>query len=277
MKSKILALSFSIMAFSCAETQAGVAVPVDFDGIANASAYLYWDELSITGIAITPITLFESQSHARTADFWNIYNQPTWVDDDQDNVHATSAVSVIPVSGYDAAKAVGETTATFVFSDSTAQFMPGSYGEYSAEARARKDQSYKVTSTGIVTFSIPYDIDVTFVDANNDNYAFGWAQAWSRLRVWTWANEIADDETGFWSEVIDSTYKFVEIYGEGSLSSDLSFEYNVTDLNLKGTYLRFEAGADTIVYDVNPVPVPPSVLMLLTGCTSLFFLKRRKG
>jgi hypothetical protein len=153
--------------------------------------------------------------------------------------------------------------------------MTGDYGVYSAEARARKDQSYEVTSIGTVTFRVPYSLRVTFDDLAGDNSEYGWARAWSRLRVWTWLNDDPNNSSGSWSDEI--TYTFDEIIGVGSQDYSLTFDYDVRAINPKGTYLRLEAGADTIVYDVNPVPVPPSVLMLLTGCTSLFFMKRRRS
>jgi hypothetical protein len=277
MKKKILALSVSLLAFSISEAQADNVL----DGIADAYSVLNWAGVSVTGggAAINPpYTTFDSQSHARTADEWNINNQPTWVDNYVLNGHDTYAQSTIPVGLYDAATSMGQTSAWEVFSESTVQFMTGDYGVYSAEARARKDQSYEVTSIGTVTFSVPYSLDVTFYDLAGDNSEYGWARAWSRLRVWTWLNDDPNNSSGSWSDVITGTYTFDEIIGVGSKKDySLTFDYYVGAINPKGTYLRLEAGADTIVYDVNPVPVPPSVLMLLTGCTSLFFMKRRRS
>jgi len=273
MNKKILVFSISLLVFSFLEAHASSAL----DGSVIATSSLDWGGLSVTGGGASinpPYTTFDSQSHARTANFWNINNQPIWKDVYVKDGHDTYAPSKL--NG--AAESEGRTDNGSVYGVSAmskVQFMSGDYGDYSAEARARKDQSYEVTSTGAVTFTVPYSLKVDFDDADGDNAEYGWARAWSRLRVWAWLNDNPADASGSWSDAINGTYTYAEIVGMGSQNSTLTFSYNVGVINPKGTYLRFQAGADTIVYDVN-VPVPPSVLMLLTGCTSLFFMRRRK-
>jgi len=200
-----------------------------------------------------------SYSQAKTADYYNIFAQTALVDEYVDDSPVTSAESIIFAGGYEVARSNGETAAEFITSRSTVQLLPGSYGAYSAEARAQQGVSYEVLTAGDFLFSIPYDLRVTVHDLNGDNTEAADVQAWSWLSLWNGSE---------WS-VIDATLRTAITAGSGSLS----FTYVAE----KGQFLKFEAGADSRVQLLNPVPVPPSVLMLLTGCTSLFFLKRRKS
>jgi len=253
MKNKILALSFSLLAFSSSEALAVTAGP---DGYVNAYADLSWEDLAVTG----GITAYDSYSYssAKTADYYDIALQATKVYQYSPASPVSFAQSIIPVGLLEAAKSVGETTATSIISGSTVQLLQGYYGAYSAEARSQQGLAYQVTSTGTVTFSIPYYLDVLVEDSYGDNTAEANTRAWSWLSLWS-GNK--------WS-VIDSTFSEA-LSGSGFLS--ISYEAAA------GSFLRFEAGADSRAQLLNPVPIPPSVLMLLTGCTSLFFLKRRKS
>jgi len=282
MKNKILAVSFSLLAFSCSEVQ---AVGIGLDGSVDAYSFLDWSALSVTSNA-TLYRLSESKSQARTANVWDIAtetSQPSWVVPHKVLYpdYTTSAVSTITVNGdFEAAKATGKTDSANMSSKSNVQFESGSYGQYSAQAKVLMAQAYEITATGTVTFTIPYKLDVVIIDTDNNNYEYGWAKVAAQIRIWNWANDIAGDASGSWSNVLSGTLQFEEIVSLGDNKSDseyLTTSYTLSTLNSKGTYLRIEAGADTIVYDVNPVPVPPSVLMLLTGCTSLFFMRRRKN
>ncbi|KAF0189131.1 MAG: hypothetical protein FD168_978 [Desulfobulbaceae bacterium] len=255
MKNKILALSFSLLAFSSSEA---LAVEYAQDGLVDAYADLAWDELAVTGVSA--YTWSHSQSMARTADYWDITTQTTWVQQTIFNAAVSIAESSVSVGDYDAAKATGETQAAFISSQSTAQLLSGSYGAYSAEARAMHGQTYSVASAGTVTFSIPYFLDVDVEDSNGDNAEYAYTRAWSWLRLYNSTTTQWDQVAGTYTEVTS---------GSGSL--------NISYTAAAGSYLLFEAGADTRAAILNPVPVPPSVLMLLTGCTSLFFLKRRKS
>lgn len=254
MKSKILALSFSLLAFSSSEALAVISL----DGQVDAYADLAWDELAVAGASEYEFS--HSHSMARTADYWDITLQPNWVQQSKSNTPDTIAESVVFVSEYEAAKATGETQAAFISSQSTVQLSAGSYGAYSAEARAMKGQTY-VASTGLVTFSIPYTLDVFVSDNDEYNAEYSFTRAWSWLRLWAGGD--------VWNEIAGTYTEATSGFGS------LQFSYNAT----AGQYLLFEAGVDTRAALLNPepVPVPPSVLMLLTGCTSLFFMRRRKS
>ncbi|MBV5307550.1 MAG: PEP-CTERM sorting domain-containing protein [Desulfobulbaceae bacterium] len=270
MKNKILALSFALLAFSSSQALAVTfdgEEPVVVDGQVDAYADLDWKNLIVTGA--NAFIFSHSQSMARTADYWNITLQPTWVQQTTYNppilpapapaAPNSVAQSIVLSDGNEAAKATGETEATSIVSRSTVQLLSGSYGAYSAEARAMQGQTYFLASGATATFIIPYELFVNVSDNNRDNAEDSYTRAWSWLRLWTGGSD--------WSQIAD-TYS-AATSGDGSLS----IRYTA----VADSYLLFEAGADTRVALLNPVPVPPSVLMLLTGCTSLFFLKRRKG
>jgi len=256
MKNKILALSFSLLALSSSRA---LAVEYALDGQVDAYAELAWDELGVAGVSL--YTMSHSQSMAREADYWDITLQSSWVNQLYYNTPDSIAVSLPANDEFDAAKATGETKAEFISSQSTVQLLSGSYGAYSAEARAMKGQTYYVTTTGEVTFSIPYEFRVDVLDNNGDNAEYSYTRAWSWLRLWAGGN-VWNEIAGTYSEATS---------GAGSLD----IRYTAA----AGSYLLFEAGADTRAALLNPapVPVPPSVLMLLTGCTSLFFMRRRKN
>lgn len=255
MKNKILALSFSLLAFSSSEALALISL----DGQVDVYADLDWSNLAVTGVSVYDLS--HSQSMAREADFWDITSQPTWVQQTNYNTPVSIAESVPSNNEFDAAKATGETESAFISSSSTVQLLSGSYGAYSAEARAMRGQTYYVASAGTVTFSIPYELDVDVYDNIGDNAEYTYTRAWSWLRLWA-GGDVWNQIAGTYSESTS---------GDGSLS--------ISYTAAAGSYLLFEAGADTRAALSNPapVPVPPSVLMLLTGCTSLFFMKRRKS
>ena len=256
MKNRIVALSFALLAFSSSEA---LAAGYAQDGLVDAYADLAWDELAVTGVSA--YTFSHSQSLARTADYWDITAQPTWVQQTISNAPVSIAQSVVTVGeGYEAAKALGETTDVLISSQSTVQLLSGSYGAYSAEARAMQGQTYSVASAGTVIFSIPYYLEVDVEDNNGDNAEYAYTRAWSWLRLYNSTTNLWDGIAGTYREVTS---------GEGFL--------NISYTAAAGSLLLFEAGADTRAAILNPVPVPPSVIMLLTGCTSLFFLKRRKS
>lgn len=252
MKNKILVFSFSLLAFSSSEA---LAVLVQ-DGFVNAYADLSWDELVVTG----SVTEYDSYSFssAKTADYYDITLQTVVASQYSSDSPVSYAQSIIPVGLFEAAKSEGETSSSSITSESTVQLLSGYYGAYSAEARSQQGRAYEVTSAGTVTFTIPYYLDVTVDDWYGDNTEAATARAWSWLRLWS---------GDVWS-LIDGTTRTATA-GEGFLS--ISYEA------AKGSFLKFEAGADSRAQLLNPVPVPPSVLMLLTGCTSLFFMRRRKN
>ncbi len=259
MKNKILVLSFSLLAFSSSQA---LAVGYAQDGFVDAYADLSWDGLSVTSIGGT-LEAYDSYSYsqAKTADYYDIFAQPAlvyqYVDDSPDS-SAESIISSPSNGGFEYARSNGETAQDAITSRSTVQLLPGSDGAYSAEARAQQGVSYAVLTAGVFTFSIPYYLEVIVHDLNDDNTEAADVQAWSWLSLHNGSD---------WS-VIDGTYR-----NATSGTGILSFTYAAAE----GSFLKFEAGADSRVQLLNPVPVPPSVLMLLTGCTSLFFLKRRKG
>jgi len=252
MKNKILVLSFSLLAFSSSEAVA-VTAP---DGFVNASADLSWDELAVTG----SVTVYDSYSFssAKTADYYDITLQTVKVSNYSPGSSNSFAQSIIPVGLFEAAKSVSETSGSSITAKSTVQLLPGYYGAYSAEARSQEGRAYEVTSAGTVTFTIPYDLAVTVYDSYGDNTEQANARAWSWLRMWS----------GDAWNLIDGTTRTATA-GSGSLS--------ISYVAAAGSFLKFEAGADSRAQLLNPVPVPPSVLMLLTGCTSLFFMRRRKN
>lgn len=256
MKKKILTLSLSLVVLSVSQLHAGM----QYDGYVNAYSDLAWNNLVVTG-GLTPYTFYHSRSMARTADVWDITTQASWVNDSKYNSQVTFARSSFPLVEYTAALAEGETAASFISSESSVMLMPGSFGAYSAEARSMQGQSYSVASTGTVTFTVPYFLDIEMGDTDDNNGEYAYARAWSWLRLYNW-------DTHVW-DLISGTYTEVTTEGSGTLS----ISYAAT----AGSYILFEAGADTRVALVNPVPVPPSVLMLLTGCSSLFFLRRRQS
>ncbi len=265
MKTKILALSVSMLVFSFSGAQAVEGGSDDtFFYYADAYAELDWDSLDVTGNITSSSYLSESQ--AGTGAFWytgTFPDESTWVTDSASGSYVTSAYSSYPVPGdaYTAADSTGKTGATDpvvaagIFTGSTVRLLPGDAGAYSAWARAGIGQSYLVAADGPVTFSIPYDILFDTIGSTS-SAEYVEAMAWGRLY---WSNG------GAWNEI---EYKSVA-NGYG----DLTFNYTAT----AGTYLLLNAGTDTIASIINPVPIPPSVLMLLTGCTSLFFLNRRKS
>jgi len=264
MKTKIFLLSVSLLAFSLSEPLASMASERDSEGFIQASAYadLDWEHLVVTG-NITPYSdYYYSLSQAGTGEFWYTGSLPledTWVTDYKNPGHVTTAVSSLVTSnGF--AQSEAETDATWMYSSSGASlFDGGSVGANSAWARAAKAQAYSVNADGDVSFTIPYEVLLNVQGGEiSDEYAAAWA--WSWLRLWNGSD---------WA-VIDGTY--VDATTDGK--ADLIVNYkNAT----AGSYIMFEAGSDTIASIVNPVPVPPSVLMLLTGCTSLFFMRRRKS
>jgi hypothetical protein len=261
MKKTILAFSLSLLAFTLSEANAVTSV----DGFVDAYTHIDWNGLTVTG-GVTPYTDFYSLSKAKTANVWDITTQPSWgVVDMKYHNPATYAESVFPVDGYDAAKSMGETGVTFISSESTVQLLPGSFGVYSAEARAMKGQTYYAASDSEVSFTIPYLLEVESFDSDNNNSEYGYARAWSWLRLYNWKTREYEQIAG--------TYTDEAIEGDG-YSQDKSLKISYTAA--AGSYLLLEAGADTRVALANSVPVPPSVLMLLTGCTSLFFMIRRK-
>ena len=264
MKTKIFLLSASLLAFSLSEVLAST-YESQTEGFISASAYadLDWGNLVVTGnVTLTPYSdYFYSLSQAGTGEFWytgSLPGEDTWVTDFVDAGHVTTAISSI-VTGNGYAQSEAETDATFMYSSSgTWLFDDGSDGANSAWARAAKAQAYEVIAGGNVSFTIPYEV-ILGVQGGESSDEFAAAWAWSWLRLWNGTD---------WA-VIDGTYVDATTNGTGYLTVN----YTATT----GSYIMFEAGADTIASMVNPVPVPPSVLMLLTGCTSLFFMKRRKS
>jgi len=263
MKTKIFLLSASLLAFSLSESLASMASESESEGFIQASAYadLDWANLVVTGNVTPYSNYYYSLSQAGTGEFWYTGSLPaedTWVTDYKNPGHDTTALSPIVTSnGY--AQSEAETDATFMYSSSGAWlFDDESVGANSAWARAAKAQAYSVNADGNVSFTIPYEVILDVQGGeSSDEYAAAWA--WSWLRLWNGSD---------WG-VIDGTYVDATINGAGNLIVN----YTAT----AGSYIMFEAGADTIASIANPVPVPPSVLMLLTGCTSLFFMKRRRS
>lgn len=263
MKTKIFLLSASLLAFSLSEALAVTTNESESEGFIQASAYadLDWENLVVTGDITQYSDYYYSLSQAGTGEFWYTGSLPaedTWVTDWENPGHDTVAVSPIVTSnGY--AQSEAETDATWMYSSSLALlFDDESVGANSAWARAAKAQAYFVNADGNVSFTIPYNVILDVQGGEtSDEYAAAWA--WSWLRLWNGSD---------WA-VIDGTYVDATTDGAGNLSISYTATIN--------TYIMFEAGADTIASIVNPIPVPPSVLMLLTGCTSLFFMKRRRS
>jgi hypothetical protein len=245
-----------------------------FDGVlVDAYADLDWVNLTTS----SNIALYGSardQSIAGTAPLWRNVPNGSWVFDQSfpvvGNTKAVSAINVGGEEGFDAAYAIGETGSDFIISQSTAMLLTGFYGEYTAAANAQKFQMYSVTSSGSVSFSIHYSLDVDIEDIyNNGDDEYGRARVGARLWGTSW-------DGSAWSPwaILPGTYSSQEMIGDGALTDGvLTINYTAT----ANTYIMFHAQADTIASVKNPVPVPPSVLMLLTGCTSLFFMKRRKN
>jgi hypothetical protein len=283
MKNKILVFSMALLVCSFAEAEA------DSVGSVGAYADLDWSLWTVTGASgyvddVGDVADFYfNQSSARTAAIWDITTQPEVVPVPVYNTDSTfknSSIWVGGEGGYYAATATGKTGIDeyedkLIASESTVQLLSSSYGSYSAEATALRGQSYEVTTPGTtVTFSIPYVVDVVLSGNDDIENEYGVAMAWIHLRQYDWG-------LGDWSSVLLAEKDFTIIgagHSESVTSLFLSYTFNSID-TINGTYVLFEAGADTRVAIENtaPVPVPPSVLMLLTGCTSLFFLKRRKG
>jgi len=268
MKNKILVFSmaFLVCSFSNTEADAGLGPIVD------AYADLDWSSWTVTGASTYDGAFYYNQSSARTASVWDITTQPEAISVTKYNDDTTFMESPeTPVVNY---KATGETGIDehgghFIASESTVQLPSGSYGPYSAEASARRGQAYEVTTPVTVTFSIPYFVDVVYGDDAMSNY--GVAQAWIHLRQYSYLEKD-------WSDtILQEDFQLIE--GEGYEEDALSLSYTFSSIDTRGTYILFEAGVDTraAIVNPNPVPVPPSVLMLLTGCTSLFFMKRRRS
>lgn len=262
MKSKILTLSLSVLAFSISGIDDASAAHF-FDVYSIASSELTWDGLTTTG-DMTPYTFFHSLSKARTADFWDIENQNSWVIDMKYSDHNTNAPSetIFENSGV---ASEGETSSNLISSSSEAGIDYSSYGEYSGEARAMKGQTYHVGQVGgTVTFRIPYSLYVDTYIREITYDAYSYARAWSWLRLW-------NQTTKTWDK-ISGTYTFEDITGLGRESDTLLISYNAAP----GSYILLEAGADTrVAVSKSVVPVPPSVLMLLSGFGGLYFLRRR--
>jgi len=270
MKNKILAFSMAILVCSFSEAQAvGTS---DVDGRVDAFAGLDWSFWTVTGAVEYERDFYYNLSNARTASVWDITTQPLATPVVKYYEDSTFKESVMQVDGNEAAKATGETGNSpthFIDSESTVMLMPGSYGSYSAEANAWRGQSYEVTAPGTVTFSIPYVVDVVYNDTDDNNNEYGVAMAWIHLRKF-------DGGANLWSDTI-LTENFFTQEGVGNAADTLLLSYTFSSLDPDGTFILLEAGGDTRAAIMNPVPVPPSVLMLLTGCTSLFFMKRRKS
>lgn len=281
MKKTVLVLSLSLFALTSSEVYANVAgsfegyddvssyivwdEEVYLDGVVNAYANIDWQDLTVTG-NVTSYSYYHSLSKARTADVWDITTQASWVVDSKNDNHITFAESPIPSTAEnEPMKAIGETKTDLIASESEVLLLSSHWGAYSAEARAMKGQTYVVNADTVVTFSVPYYVDVEVFDYKGDNSEYGYARAWSWLRLYNGTTKTWDQIAG--------TYTYQDVEGDGNGTGSLQFSYAA----VKDSYLLFEAGADTRVALANPVPVPPSVLMLLTGCTSLFFMRRRKN
>jgi hypothetical protein len=280
MKNKILVFSMALLVCSFSEAEAFIS-----SGSVGAYADLDWSSWTVTGASGYEGNFYFNQSSARTAAVWDITTQPEVIPVPVYNTDSTfmnSSIWVGGEGGYYAATATGETGMDeygdkLIVSQSTVLALSSSYGSYSAEANALRGQSYKVAAPTTVTFSIPYVVDVALLGNGDIEKEYGVAMAWIHLRQYDWSL----GEFGGWSDTLLAEKDFTIIgagHSEGIDSLLLSYTFNSIDTT-NGTYILFEAGADTRVAIENtaPVPVPPSVLMLLTGCTSLFFLKRRKG
>jgi hypothetical protein len=267
MKKKILVFSMAILVCSFSNAEA-----VGLGKIVDAYADIDVSSWEVSGASTYAGDFYFNQSIARTASVWDITTQPDAVPVLVYYADETFIQSDITVDENVLAKATGETGidefgVKFIASHSNVQLMPGLDGHYSAEASAWRGQAYEVTTAGAVTFSIDYVLDVVYGEDAMSNY--GVAMAWIHLRQY-------DHASGGWSNEV-LLEDFLTIEGVGSTADTLSLSYTFNSIDSRGTYILFEAGADTRVALLNPVPVPPSVLMLLTGCTSLFFLKRRKS
>jgi len=317
MKKKILALSISLLTFSSLDALALSAIESESDGgdsfYADASAMVDMRNLSVssngnltlyTGDAYS----YEVTSHARTDNNWHEDITPdplADIDGDGDydvwdwsrqgdnsqtktqknsdyTTNDTKASSYLSIAPNSYAEALSATPSTLpgpndsqlpiISSSSYVDFKPGEDGDATAVARAwANSQIYKVIGSGEYTFSVPYFVNVDTNGSGGEGKEFAAAWAWAQLSVYDWV----DDD---WYQ-ISGTY--VDNYMLGENNGNLVISY-AADLSSYTTsepmYIMFEAGTDTIAsMVVNPVPVPPSVLMLLTGCTSLFFMRRRKS
>jgi hypothetical protein len=299
MKNKILVLSLSFLAFSSVDALAVIANGSEGDVVfpdvyASAYANITWSGLQITSTNGGTLALyedFEALSMARADNLWhNDYNPSVWKSplsewdsevknaaDYDYNDNNTSATNTPPIvtALYTIAESHGETPATndvsssaLIVSESDVRFLPGDGGDYTAVARAKTGQAYEVTAGGMFKFSIPYFVDwVTFNSREDEGEEYAAAWAWSWLRLYNWG-------TGAWDPIFGT---YVESTSNESGTFEISYAFTTSSNPAQPTYIAFEAGADTIASITNPVPVPPSVLMLLTGCTSLFFMRRRKS
>jgi hypothetical protein len=294
MKNKILVLSLSFLAFSSVDALAVIANGSEGDVVfpdvyASASAEITWSGLNFSsdnGGTLALYNDFEALSQARADKLWHKnYDLSVWKsplsewNSEVKNAKAgytssnnnTSAPSD-PIKGafYTIAESHGETPATddvsdhaLIVSESDVRLYPGDGGDYTAVARAKTGQAYEVTAGGTFKFSIPCFVDLeTFNGRKDDGDEYAAAWAWSWLRLYNW-------DTGEWDPI-----SYVERTSDGDL--EITYDFTKSSNSVQPTYVAFEAGADTIA-SIATVPVPPSVLMLLTGCTSLFFMRRRKS
>jgi hypothetical protein len=276
MKKKLLVISMALLACSFSSAEASIeSIETELDGFVDAYANLDWSAWNVTGASEYEGDFYFNQSSARTAGVWDITTQPEAIPEVAYNYDSTIKESTIPVGDYVAAEAAGETGIDdfgekIITSQSTVRLMPSTYGSYSAESGALRGQSYEVlTANTTVTFTIPYVLDVVYGDTYGDNDKYGVGMAWVHLRQF-------DQTAGKWSEDVLAKVTLIQ-EGVGYQKNTLSLSYTIDSINPQGTYILFEAGVDTRAAILNPVPVPPSVLMLLTGCTSLFFMRRRKN
>jgi len=264
-KTLVLSLSLLICTFSEAPA-AGFS-----DGFADASADLDWQNLTFSA----NVTVYAGPINRALAGTASALVIPSgnWVSEGTVSTNTEAEHTTSGEGG--TAYAIGQTNSAVtssVFSESTATLFPDSFGVYSAEAHATRGQVYKVDSAGPVSFSIHYSLDVDISNGDEDVDEYGAAKVAARLFQTSWNGSAWSG----WNEIA-GTLTSRKIEGDSEITSG---ELIISNINVSPTsYIMFQAQADTIAWvdSPAPVPVPPSVLMLLTGCTSLFFLKRRKS
>jgi hypothetical protein len=254
MKNKVLTLSLTFLMFSLSEAQSSVAPNGNEAELLFVSNYA---DLSWTVSGNITQKDYASWSGAAA---WASPSTAVWGDDyragsyesyDDDSVDISLGLTT-----YTAAKSYGQTSFGNLYSESTILLDPSSYGEYFAYASAQQTFKYQVTTNGEIKYTVTYDMGF---DSIGSEYEENEAWVWSYLEVW--------DSTNGWTVIGDTDSELTSGFGT------LDFTYYA----LAGSWVQLQFGVETHASLANPVPVPPSVLMLLTGCTSLFFMKRRKN
>jgi hypothetical protein len=254
-KNKILALSLTFLMFSLSEAQGTVesyGSEVELPSV-STKASLSWTVDSAN------IELYEYGSWSGAA-AWASPSTAVWGNDYRAGSYDSydDASVEIPPGATTYAMSFGKTSNSNLFSASTVWLAPPSDTEYFARAGAQQFLTYEVTANGEIQYSVKYEIGF---DSIGSEYEENMAWAWSYLESW--------NSTNGW-EVIEGTFSELT-----SGSGTLDFRYYA----LAGSWIQLQFGVEThaSLLNPNPVPVPPSVLMLLTGCTSLFFMRRRKN